>query len=88
MMSLQEAAQVLSATLAGGEHDRQAAGKTDFTGVSTDSRALARGDLFVALTGPNFDGHDFIVQARDRGATAALVQQDRLTGSQEYGLPL
>ncbi|ABB75787.1 UDP-N-acetylmuramoyl-tripeptide--D-alanyl-D-alanine ligase [Nitrosospira multiformis ATCC 25196] len=64
------------------------AGKIDFTGVSTDSRALARGELFVALVGPNFDGHDFIVQARDRGAMGALVQQDRLTGDQEYGIPL
>ncbi|SEA14126.1 UDP-N-acetylmuramoyl-tripeptide--D-alanyl-D-alanine ligase [Nitrosospira multiformis] len=88
MMSLQEAAQVLSATLAGGRHDRMVAGKIDFTGVSTDSRALARGELFVALVGPNFDGHDFIVQARDRGAMGALVQQDRLTGDQEYGIPL
>ncbi len=88
MMSLQEAAQVLSATLAGGRHDRTVAGKIDFTGVSTDSRALARGELFVALVGPNFDGHDFIVQARDRGAMGALVQQDRLTGDQEYGIPL
>lgn len=87
MMSLQEAAQVLSATLAG-RHDRTVAGKIDFTGVSTDSRALARGELFVALVGPNFDGHDFIVQARDRGAMGALVQQDRLTGDQEYGIPL
>jgi len=88
MMSLQEAAQVVSATLVGVQHDRPVAGKIDFTGVSTDSRALARGDLFVALVGPNFDGHDFIVQARDRGAMAALVQQDRLTGDQEYGIPL
>ena len=88
MMNLQEAAQILSATLTEAQSSRPAAGNIDFTGVSTDSRALVRGDLFVALIGPHFDGHDFIAQARDRGAVAALVQQDRLTGDLEYGIPL
>jgi peptidoglycan/LPS O-acetylase OafA/YrhL len=41
--------------------------------VTTDSRAIAPGDLFVALTGPRFDGHDFVAAARDAGAAAALV---------------
>lgn len=88
MMNLQEAAQILSATLTEAHPSRSAAGNIDFTGVSTDSRALVRGDLFVALIGPHFDGHDFIAQARDKGAVAALVQQDRLTGDREYGIPL
>jgi UDP-N-acetylmuramoyl-tripeptide--D-alanyl-D-alanine ligase len=42
------------------------------SGVSIDSRSLAPGDLFVALEGPNFDGHDFIVKAFEMGAAAAL----------------
>ncbi|MCH8154219.1 MAG: UDP-N-acetylmuramoylalanyl-D-glutamyl-2, 6-diaminopimelate--D-alanyl-D-alanine ligase, partial [Proteobacteria bacterium] len=42
------------------------------SGVSIDSRSLERGDLFVALEGPNFDGHDFIAKAFERGAAAAL----------------
>ncbi|MCZ6764591.1 MAG: UDP-N-acetylmuramoyl-tripeptide--D-alanyl-D-alanine ligase [Alphaproteobacteria bacterium] len=42
-------------------------------GVSIDSRTLAPGDLFVALAGPNFDGHDYVGQAFDKGAAAALV---------------
>ena len=46
-----------------------------FTTVSTDSRQLSAGALFVALTGPNFDGHDFIAAARERGAVAALVSR-------------
>ncbi len=46
-----------------------------FTTVSTDSRQLSVGALFVALTGPNFDGHDFIAAARERGAVAALVSR-------------
>jgi len=42
------------------------------SGVSIDSRNLAPHDLFVALQGPSFDGHDFIAQAFDGGAAAAL----------------
>ncbi|MFO1423039.1 MAG: UDP-N-acetylmuramoyl-tripeptide--D-alanyl-D-alanine ligase [Candidatus Competibacteraceae bacterium] len=46
-----------------------------FTAVSTDSRRLPAGALFVALTGPNFDGHDFVAAAHRRGAVAALVSR-------------
>ena len=42
------------------------------SGVSIDSRSVAPGDLFVALQGPNFDGHDFIAKAFEMGAAAAL----------------
>ncbi len=42
-------------------------------GVSIDSRTLAAGDLFVAIQGPNFDGHDFVADALDKGAAAAMV---------------
>ncbi len=42
------------------------------SGVSIDSRSLAPGDLFIALEGPNFDGHDFIAKAFEAGAAAAL----------------
>src|SRR5215472_3297214 len=43
------------------------------TGVSIDSRTVAAGDLFVALAGPNFDGHDFVKDALAKGAAAAMV---------------
>ena len=43
------------------------------TGVSIDSRTLRSGDLFVALSGPNFDGHDYVVDALRRGASASLI---------------
>ena len=36
-------------------------------GVSIDSRTLAKGQLFVAVKGPSFDGHDFVVGANTRG---------------------
>jgi len=42
-------------------------------GVSIDSRTVAPGDLFVALIGPNFDGHRFVAQALAAGAAAAVV---------------
>jgi len=44
-------------------------------GVSIDSRTLTPGDLFVALSGPNFDGHDFVPAAFEKGAAAALVSR-------------
>lgn len=52
--------------------------RTDWvaTGVSIDTRTLAAGDLFVALSGPNYDGHDFVSAALDRGAVAAMVDRD------------
>jgi UDP-N-acetylmuramoyl-tripeptide--D-alanyl-D-alanine ligase len=45
----------------------------EITGVSTDSRSLCRGDLFVALEGENFDGHQYLLQVQQKGAAAALV---------------
>jgi UDP-N-acetylmuramoyl-tripeptide--D-alanyl-D-alanine ligase len=48
-----------------------------FDGVASDSRTLKAGELFVALRGGRFDGHDFVVQALERGAAAALVAHDR-----------
>ncbi|MCP4714704.1 MAG: UDP-N-acetylmuramoyl-tripeptide--D-alanyl-D-alanine ligase, partial [Deltaproteobacteria bacterium] len=44
-------------------------------GVSTDSRSVSPGSLFIPLKGPNFDGHDYIEDAFRQGARAALVQQ-------------
>ncbi|HUC64786.1 MAG TPA: UDP-N-acetylmuramoylalanyl-D-glutamyl-2,6-diaminopimelate--D-alanyl-D-alanine ligase [Stellaceae bacterium] len=43
------------------------------SGVSIDSRSIAPGDLFIALAGPKFDGHDFVAAALAKGAAAALV---------------
>jgi UDP-N-acetylmuramoyl-tripeptide--D-alanyl-D-alanine ligase len=42
-------------------------------GVSTDTRKIAPGDLFVALVGEKYDAHDFVAQAKKAGAAAALV---------------
>jgi len=45
------------------------------TGVSIDSRAIAAGDLFVALKGPSFDGNNYVSAALRAGAAGALVSQ-------------
>jgi len=47
-----------------------------FAGVSTDTRTLTRGQLFVALAGERFDAHGFLDRATAGGASGALVQQD------------
>src|SRR3974377_2092043 len=45
------------------------------TGVSIDTRSLTTGDLFIALRGPNHDGHEFVGAAFERGAAAAMVDR-------------
>lgn len=47
-------------------------------GVSTDSRELCAGDLFVALKGDRFNGHDFLEEAAQKGAVAAMVERDEM----------
>jgi len=54
---------------------RRVGADCEFGGVTTDSRAVRPGDLFVALRGENFDGHDFLEQASSAGAVAALVNK-------------
>ncbi len=46
-----------------------------FDGVSTDTRTLTSGQLFFALSGPNFDGRDYVATARDSGAAGAVVAE-------------
>ncbi|MBW2279398.1 MAG: UDP-N-acetylmuramoyl-tripeptide--D-alanyl-D-alanine ligase [Deltaproteobacteria bacterium] len=45
------------------------------SGVSTDTRTLGAGDLFVAIAGENFDGHDYARSAAESGAAAVLVSR-------------
>ena len=67
MMDLHEAARAAGGVAEGG--------RVAFSGVTTDSRAVNPGELFVALVGENHDGHDFVAQAIGRGAVAALVSR-------------
>lgn len=68
-MTLAQAATVLGGELHGAD--------VPFDAVSTDSRSIRKGDLFVALRGERFDGHDFLAQVAAAGAAAALVESAR-----------
>ncbi|WP_085314871.1 UDP-N-acetylmuramoyl-tripeptide--D-alanyl-D-alanine ligase [Derxia lacustris] len=67
MLSLRAAAAILGCPFAGD-------GRAVFTRVSSDSRDLRAGDLFVALRGERFDGHGFVAQAIAGGAAAVLAE--------------
>jgi UDP-N-acetylmuramoyl-tripeptide--D-alanyl-D-alanine ligase len=64
---------ILEVTKAVGGRVIQEGTATSITGVSTDSRTTKPGDLFVPLEGENFDGHDYLVQAAEKGAVAVLT---------------
>ena len=64
-LKLSEAATAMQGAL----HGRDA----QFTGVNTDTRNLQAGQLFIALQGPNFDGHAFVKKAHELGARAVVV---------------
>lgn len=66
--SLAQAVQFTGATCASQDLDA-----VEYANVSTDTRALRPGDLFVALRGENFDGHEFLQSAQELGACAAVV---------------
>ncbi|WP_443692626.1 UDP-N-acetylmuramoyl-tripeptide--D-alanyl-D-alanine ligase [Pseudomonas sp.] len=55
---------------------RQVNADCSFTGVSIDSRAIVPGQLFIALTGPRFDGHDYLDDVAGKGAVGALVERE------------
>ncbi len=55
--------------------DTSAGAGQEFSGISTDTRSIAPGSLFVALRGANFDGHAYLAQAAEAGATAAVVSR-------------
>ena len=55
---------------------RLIAADSRFNGVSIDSRAISKGQLFIALTGPRFDGHHYLNEVAAKGAVAALVERE------------
>ncbi len=58
-----------------GGHLMQNGASVELLGFSTDSRTLQPGDLFIPLRGDNFDGHDHMAQAIQRGAVACLSEE-------------
>ncbi|MCK2127086.1 UDP-N-acetylmuramoyl-tripeptide--D-alanyl-D-alanine ligase [Thauera aromatica] len=82
MMTVHDAVRALAA------HQARAQGDARFECVGSDSRALVPGQLFVALRGERFDGHDFVAEAAARGAAAALVDAEWAAGQALAPLPL
>lgn len=66
-------AQVAAAT--GGRLGVESGAEAVLAGVSIDSRTIQAGELFVAIRGPRYDGHDYVAAAASRGAAAALVRR-------------
>lgn len=64
--ALSNAARAMNGELSG--NDRE------FVGVSTDTRTLHSGELFFALSGPNFDGAEFVSQASEKGAAGVVIE--------------
>jgi UDP-N-acetylmuramoyl-tripeptide--D-alanyl-D-alanine ligase len=58
-----------------------------FDSISTDTRTLEAGALFVALSGPSFDGHDFVAAAEAASAAAALVERTLPVGIPQVVVP-
>ncbi len=71
MMALATISKILHGDLAGEN--------IDFTAVSIDTRKLQPGDLYVAIQGESFDGHDFVDQAARQGAVAVIVHKEIVT---------
>ena len=82
-LSLLTLADVTAATLGTLSADA-ATGARALAGVSIDSRTIGAGELFFAIAGPRFDGHDFLKDVAGRGAAGAVVHRD----APESGLPL
>jgi UDP-N-acetylmuramoyl-tripeptide--D-alanyl-D-alanine ligase len=68
MMMLSRAAAALRAEMRGMD--------VEFTRVATDTRTVQPGDLFVAIKGERFDGHQFVRQALDKGAVAVMIAEE------------
>lgn len=58
------------------------------TGVSIDSRKLEKGDLFFAIRGENFDGHNFIDEVITKGASAVVIEKSQIGRFQDRNYPL
>src|SRR3989440_12552370 len=71
-LPLERVAEFLSST---GEFDPQAVAQ----GYSIDSRTIQPGELFFAVKGERMDGHDFVEQALQKRAAAAVIRKDQLT---------
>lgn len=77
-MTLNEIKQAINAKIIGVDSSAPDSSMNDFIvrGINTDSRTIKQGELFVALKGDNFDAHDFISHASNRGAAAYILDRE------------
>src|SRR5438552_16094673 len=68
-LSLEEISQAVDGSLEG-------PGNVQVRGYSIDSRTINAGELFFAIKGPRFDGHQFVAQAFQKGAAAAVIEEN------------
>ncbi|RKY35859.1 MAG: UDP-N-acetylmuramoyl-tripeptide--D-alanyl-D-alanine ligase [Candidatus Omnitrophota bacterium] len=83
MFTIKEIIEITSGKLVHGKSEQCV------TGICTDTRTLKQGDLFIALKGENFDGHNFVAQALKKQAIGVLVQEswierNRILEQSEY----
>lgn len=74
-LTLEQIARWSAADISGGNGTPES---VSATGYSIDSRTLQPGDLFFAIRGERFDGHDFVTAAMEKGAAAAVVARNRV----------
>ena len=56
--------------------------ETEIYGVSTDTRKISKGDLFIALRGEKYDGNSFLREAERKGAKALITDNDYSTSKE------
>ena len=78
-LQLDEIAKAVGGTLAG-------PGNVKASGYSIDTRTLNPGDLFFAIKGPRFDGHDFLQQAVEKKAAGVVVESGAIESSSAFGV--
>ena len=65
--------------IAGIVHGQLIGAEVSVAGVSIDTRAISSGELYIAISGEHFDGHEFISQAEEKGAVALVVARKVVT---------
>lgn len=80
LKTLGQVAKMAGGNLASGDPD------TSIAGVSKDTRTLEKSNLYIPIVGENFDGHDFIEQAAQKGAVASLWEKHRPAPNVDIGL--
>lgn len=70
------------------EKTKENAKEIMITGISIDTRTLKPGDLYVAIIGENLDGHQFVLEAEKKGASAVLISNPSLPAISSLSIPI